>query len=273
MHAALKIVVDVLVYRLQRLEMANMAGAVAVMVALRLPLGEIVVRGAFAFVLNVLAYLVNDVVDVERDLASGRAPEKTRFLAAHRGAALAAEALLGAALIAIAVWYDLWLLVPAALGTGICWIYKRVPIGDVVAMTLWGAAMPLSAIEPDSALGWALIGMLALFSTCFELIQVIRDRASDQAIGVTTTAVWLGEARTWLLLRVAMLLAAAYAIAFLHRFVGIGLLFAPLLSTGTDPERYWNRVRLVFGVVWLAIVLLIAFSGASYGALTVLYAS
>src|SRR5690606_5018224 len=111
---------------------------------------------------------------------------------------------------------------------------------------------------------------LALFSTCFELIQVIRDRESDEAIGVSTTAVALGEARTRLVLRVAMLVAAAYAIVLLERLIGAGLLIAPLLPSGSDPERYWNRVRLVFGLTWLAIVVSIAVTGESHGLLPAL---
>jgi 4-hydroxybenzoate polyprenyltransferase len=269
--AALKILADVLDYRLRRLEMANLAGALAIMVALRLPLSEIAVRGVFAFVLNVLAYLVNDVVDLERDLASGRAPEKTRFLAEHEHAALLAEALLFAILCAIALWWSPWLLVPAVLGAGICWIYtkrlKHVPIADVVAMTLWGAAMPLVAVPPDRMLGWALIGELALFSTCFELIQVLRDRESDAELGITTTAVRLGAERTLNVLRVAMLFAAGYAILILHRYLGIALLIAPLVPASGDPQRYWNRVRLVFGLSWLAIIASIALQGTSSGVL------
>jgi 4-hydroxybenzoate polyprenyltransferase len=276
-RAALKIVADVLTFRLRRLEMANMAAAVAVMIALRLPLAELAVLGGFALILNVLAYLINDVVDVDQDLASGRAPEKTRFLAEHRRAALGAELALAAVLAAIALFWRPWLLVPAALGAGICWIYtailKRVPYADIVAMALWGAAMPMVAIPPDSTLGWVLIGQLALFSACFELIQVLRDREPDLALGIQTTAVRLGPRRTLLVLRIAMLASAAYAIALLHRTIGIALLVAILIPLGADTERYWHRVRLVFGLVWLALVAWVATTGATSGALGALAGS
>jgi 4-hydroxybenzoate polyprenyltransferase len=269
-HAALKIVADVLWFRLRRLEMANLAAALAIMIALGLPLEELAVRGAFVAILNLLAYLINDVVDLEHDLAAGRAPEKTRFLAEHRRAALSAELALAGVLVLIALVWSPWLLVPGALGAGICWLYtsrlKRVPYADVVAMALWGAAMPLAAIPPDSALGWALIGQLALFSGCFELIQVLRDREADAAFGVRTTAVALGSERTLLLLRFAMLLSAAYAVALLHRFFGVALLAALALPAGVDVERYWHRVRFVFGLVWLALIAGIALDGASAGA-------
>jgi 4-hydroxybenzoate polyprenyltransferase len=271
MLPALKILVDVLDYRLRRLEMANLAGAVSVMLALRLSLGEIAVRSLFALILNVLAYLINDVLDLERDLASGRAPDKTRFLAEHKRSALAAEAALALALVVIALWFEPWLLVPGVLGAGICWIYtaylKRTPLFDVLAMTLWGAAMPLCAISPESKLGWALIALLALFSTCFELIQVLRDRPGDAALDIRTTAVHFGPERTLLALRVVMLLSALYAIVVLHRFIAVALLLAPLLPGRGDPERYWNRVRVVFGLTWLALLVAIAVSGSSHGAL------
>jgi 4-hydroxybenzoate polyprenyltransferase len=273
-RAALKILADVLSFRLRRLEMANLAAALAIMIALRLPLAELAVRGLFVAILNLLAYLINDVVDLEHDLAAGRAPEKTRFLSEHRRAALGAELALTLALALIALAWSPWLLVPGALGAGICWFYtaylKRVPYADVVAMAAWGAAMPLAAIPPDSVLGWALIGQLALFSACFELIQVLRDREADSALGVRTTAVALGPARTLFILRIAMLLSAAYAVALLHRFIGVALLAALALPFGVEIERFWHRVRVVFGLVWLALIAWIASTGTSSGAFVLL---
>lgn len=272
MRAATKILLDVLAYRLRHLEMANMAAAISVMVALRLPFADVAVRSVFALVLNVLAYLINDVVDVERDLASGRAPDKTRFLAEHVPAAHGAGALCAAVLAAIALSWSPWLLLPAVLGSGICWAYsayfKRMPYADVLSMVAWGAAMPLVAVPPDRALGWLLLGQLALFSATFELIQVLRDRDSDAALGIETTAVRLGPERTLLATRITVLVASAYAVLALHRWIGAALAVAVLLSGRPAPERYWNRVRLVYGVTWLALIAWITWRGAADGVLT-----
>ena len=45
---ATRIAAEVAVYRLRRLEMANIAGAAAICLALHLPLAEVAVRLAFA---------------------------------------------------------------------------------------------------------------------------------------------------------------------------------------------------------------------------------
>lgn len=269
MRAALKILADVLAYRLRKLEMANMVAAVAIMLALRLPVGDLALRTGYALLLNLLAYLTNDYYDVEHDLAGGREPDKTRFLAAHRREALGAQLGLAAVLLVIGALTDPGLIVAAVAGAGICWAYsarlKRMAYADVIAMTLWGVAMPLVAVPLGSRLGWALLLQLGLFSACFELIQVMRDHDEDRALGIETTAVRLGSARTLALARVMMLLSAVYAILVLQRWFGLLLLAAPLVPVGGDVSRYWNRIRMILGLVWLAALIWVFFAGASAG--------
>ncbi len=270
MSSALRILFDVAVFRLRRLEMANLAGAISVMVALRLGAADLAVRTGFALLLNLLAYLTNDYCDLDRDLRSGRAQEKTRFLAEHRRAALWAQWALAALLSAIALMYSPGLLVALVLGAGLCWLYsakvKRVPFADVLAMAVCGGAMALVAVPLDRELGWLLVVQLGLFSGAFELIQVLRDRQEDAESGVVTTAVKLGEARTLLLLRLWMGLSAAFATLTLHRFVGPVLALSLLLPYGqSGAKTYWNRVRVVFGLAWLAIIVAMVLSGHSHG--------
>jgi hypothetical protein len=89
--AALRILANVAVYRLRRLEMANMGGALVIMLALRLEPLDVAVRLGFAFLLNLLVYLNNDYLDLPTDLRSpARDDANTRYLRDHRGAALAA---------------------------------------------------------------------------------------------------------------------------------------------------------------------------------------
>lgn len=269
MFAALKILTDVLVYRLRRLEMANLVAAVAIMLALRLPWVEVGVRSVFALLLNLLAYLTNDYYDVERDLAGGRDEKKTRFLAEHRPAALGAQFGLAVMLAAIALVHDLGLLLALVGGAGLCWLYsaklKRTAYFDVLAMALWGATMPLAGVPLGNSTGLWLLGELALFSAAFELIQVARDSDEDRAAGIVTTGVALGARRCLLASRVAMVLAALYAMGVLHRFLGIGVLVAALLPPGDDIPRYWNRVRLTLGIVWLATLAWVASMGGLAG--------
>ena len=84
MTAALKIIAHVLGYRLRQLEMANLAGAVSIMLALRLPFGDVAWRTLFALLLNVFVYLNNDYLDVAADArASHKDQSKVSFLQQH----------------------------------------------------------------------------------------------------------------------------------------------------------------------------------------------
>lgn len=270
MGAGIRILVDVLVYRLRRLEMANLIAAAAIMVALRTSVPDFAIRLVFALLLNVLAYTTNDYCDIDRDIAGGRDPEGRRFLKSHMREALGAQIALAVLLAAIALVWDRGLLLAGALGAGICWVYsarlKTRPYVDVIAMTAWGISMPMVAIHLDDALGWALLIQLGLFSSVFETIQVLRDREEDSAAGIRTTAVALGEERTLMLARVLIAVAAVYGQLFLHWALGAIPLFALFLPWRPEAtSSYWTRVRLVFGIGWLAILAWVFFTGAADG--------
>jgi 4-hydroxybenzoate polyprenyltransferase len=273
LKGALKILVDVAQYRLRRLEMANLGGAVSIMIALRLAPGDIAIRTLFAFLLNLLAYLTNDYCDIDHDLASGRAAAKTRYLAENRKAALLAQIVLIGVLAVIALVHSPGLLLALVLGEGLCFLYssklKRVAYADVVVMAVCGGAMALVAVPLDRTLGFLLVAQLGLFSGCFELIQVLRDREEDSKTGVRTTAVALGERGTLWFLRGLMLIAAVFATSLLGRYSGPVILLAALLPHDpNDVKRYWNWVRLVFGVAWLGIIVGIVLGGAPSGILS-----
>jgi 4-hydroxybenzoate polyprenyltransferase len=271
MPPALKILVDVAIFRLKKLEMANIFAAGVIMIALGLEWIDMGVRFGFGLLLNLLAYLTNDYFDVDQDLESPNKDHvKTRYLKDHMHAALGAQVGLAIFLALAALAWSPDLLAPLVFGAGICWIYswklKRVPYVDVFSMIVWGVAMPMVGLPVDRALGWMLVGQLALFSACFESIQVIRDHDEDLAKGVRTTAVRLGIPATRILLRAFMILSAAYAALFLHRYLGLALLaclFLPL-----DPRRadaYWNRQRFAMGIVWLALIGWIWWAGGADG--------
>jgi 4-hydroxybenzoate polyprenyltransferase len=272
MAAGIRILVDVLVYRLRRLEMANLVAAAAIMIALRTTVPDFIVRGVFAVLLNVLAYATNDYCDIDRDLAGGRDPVGRRYLKDHMREALGAQIALAVVLAAIAVWWAPGLLVAGTLGAGICWVYsmhlKTRPYVDILAMTAWGIAMPMVAIRLDDPLGWALLIQLGLYSSVFETIQVLRDREEDTAAGIRTTAVALGERRTLALARVLMVIASAYGVLLLHW--GLGLI--PLIAVALPWRRlntsaYWTRVRVVLGVGWLAVLAWVFVTGRTDGLL------
>ncbi|MFH1438331.1 MAG: UbiA family prenyltransferase, partial [Pseudomonadota bacterium] len=163
------------------------------------------------------------------------------------------------ALAAWAAFYCPGLLFPLIGGVGVCWVYsarlKRVAIADVLMMTLWGGIMPSTGISLDSSSGWILVGQLALFSSCFETIQTLRDRESDARGGFATTAVFLGERKTKVLIRVLICLAAAYCILLLHYLFGLFMIIAALIPVPAGSvEAYWNRIRLILGLTWLAVL-------------------
>lgn len=270
--AGLKIVSGVVVYRLKKLEMANLAAAVAIALALHLRWPDVVTRTLFAFVLNVLVYLNNDYIDIAIDLHStDKDATKSRYLAANLGAARGAQLVLLAALVAAAGVYDLGLLAPLVGGGGICWWYsarlKRRPYLDVIAMMIWGLAMPLCGVPLGSVLGWCLAFQLALFSGVFESIQVMRDADEDaQQEGVRTTGVVLGKARTLLLARFIMVACTVYAALVLHPIAAVlslGALLVPFDSTRI--ERYWTQVKLIYGITWLFICAWVFLNAKSSG--------
>lgn len=250
--------------------MANLAGAVAIMAVLRLPLGEAALRTAFALVLNALVYLNNDYLDVDLDAQTpDKDREKVLFLQGHKRTAYGLQwALLGLlALLALAV-PGLWLAL--VLGAGVCIAYsawlKHVPGLDILAMGVWGFAMPLCGAPLERELGLLLALQLGLMSSVFETIQVIRDHDADRQAGVRTTAVALGKARALWLARGLMLCSALYAAAIFHPVAGVvaaGALFVPLRTSAVDD--YWTRIKLISGMAWLCICAITLLTGQSHG--------
>jgi 4-hydroxybenzoate polyprenyltransferase len=273
MWAAIRIVRDVVSYRLRKLEMANLAAAASIAIVLRLPGADVAARVAFAFLLNILVYLNNDYVDIEIDLRSTDKDEiKSRFLAAHRGAALHAQWALVAVLAAFALGYDTGLFVPLVAGGGVCAWYsarlKNQAFLDILAMMVWGVSMPLVGSPIDRADGWGLALQLGLFSGVFESIQVMRDADDDAQGGLRTTGVVLGKERTLWLARALMVGCTAYALLVMGQPFAAGVsVLALLLPFASDQvARYWTRVKLVYGVAWLLICGTV-FLGAEAGVL------
>ncbi len=235
--------------------MANLGGAVAIAIALHLPVGEIAVRLGFGLLLNVLVYLNNDYVDGDADLeAAGREHDKTAFLMAHRAAAVRAQ--LGAVVVlgVIAAWFGGGLWIPLWLGGGVCWAYsvvlKRRPVVDVLAMMAWGMAMPMVGVPPAAIeTAMPLLIMLGLFSGVFESVQVLRDLDDDKARGVRTTAVVWGRAPTLALVRGIALLAAVHTAWAFGLWVAIPAALAALWKVGdAAPLALWNRLRVLCGL-------------------------
>jgi 4-hydroxybenzoate polyprenyltransferase len=271
MLAGLRIVASVVAYRVRNLEMANLAAAGSIAVALHLPWSDVAFRTLYCFVLNALVYLNNDYIDVQIDLQSAdKDAHKSRYLADNRKAALHAQWMLVGLLTAGALLYDYGLLVPLVFGGGICVWYsaqlKRRPFADIVSMMIWGFTMPLCGSPVTHPIGLLLAGQLGLFSGVFETIQVIRDADADAQEGVRTTAVALGKPRTLRLAQGLMVLTTGYALLFMLPWAAaISSLALIIPFTPDKVERYWTRVKLVYGVAWLIICAWVYFFGRLHG--------
>ena len=273
MLAGFRIVAAVIVYRLRKLEMANLAAAGSIAVALQLAPLDIGVRTAYAFLLNALVYLNNDYIDIAIDLESAdKDATKARYLSDNRQAALFAQWFMVAALAVVAAFYDPGLFVPLVAGGGICWWYsaklKHMPYLDILAMMIWGVTMPLCGSPVQNILGLAMAAQLGWFSGVFEAIQVMRDADEDAEEGVRTTGVVLGKRRTLMLARALMLASSLYAALFMHpaaALISAGALLVPFDDKAI--ERYWTRVKLVYGVAWLATIAWVFSHGETSGLL------
>jgi len=269
--AGLKIVAGVVAYRIRKLEMANLAAATSIALALGLPFTDVVVRTLFAFVLNALVYLNNDYLDIEIDLNSAdKDRAKSQYLAAHKNAALVAQWALGALLVAVALLYDRGLLVPLIAGGGVCFWYsaqlKHRPYLDIGAMIVWGITMPLCGTPIAHPVGLWMAVQLGLFSGVFETIQVMRDADEDAVEGVRTTGVVLGKRRTLLLARAQMLLCSLYAALFMQPWAAaVSLLALVVPFSEREIERYWTRVKLLYGVAWLVLCAWVFWTGERAG--------
>lgn len=271
LFAGLKIVAGVVAYRIRKLEMANLAAATSIALALDLPFIDVVVRTSFAFVLNALVYLNNDYLDIDIDLNSADKDRgKSQYLASHKNAALATQWALSALLVALALVYDRGLLVPLFAGGGICFWYsaqlKHRPYLDIGAMIVWGITMPLCGTPITHPVGLWMALQLGLFSGVFETIQVMRDADEDAVEGVRTTGVVLGKRRTLRLARAQMLLCSLYAALFMHPWVAaVSLLALAVPFSELEIERYWNRIKMLYGVAWLVLCVWVFGTGERAG--------
>ena len=261
---ALKIAFESFLYRVGKHEANNLLATISMLLVFKVAGVDLHCGSSCAILLNLLIYLSNDYCDMDVDLCDSKKNQpKTRFMAEHQRAAQLAVfgefLLLGACAIAHALLYRT-LLLPAALVINVTlyhaysrWL-KRIPIIDLLAMTLAGATSTMVG-APDGVVGYKLLGLLALFSGAYEIIQVIRDAQSDQRQGVCTTAVLLGPSLAAWLFRAIVLGATLYGVLVIGTSAAAGIVLALLLPLDVaEATRSWDKARVIFGISWLAIL-------------------
>jgi len=261
--AALRIILETTVYRVKRREANNLLTSVSLMLAFRLPWDDVLYRSVFAAVLNIYVYLINDYCDIDRDLASPQKDhDKARYMARNRGAAVGALIGLAALLVAGALYHSELLLLAFAANTVVVYTYsrwfKRMPVADVLIMSVCGVTISLVGLPEGSLLGWKMVGLLGFICASFEVIQVIRDEPGDRRSGVTTTAVLLGARASAWIFRAIVLGAAAYGVFVIGSFVPLALAPAVLFPLSPDgASRTWDWCRVLFGGVWGGLLILV----------------
>jgi len=262
---AFRVAADGATYRLQKREGGNLATSTTLALALALPIGDVAYRLLFGIVLNLFVYLLNDCIDVRIDLiAPGRDVARTRFLHEHIREGWAVVVMLGTLLAALGAMHSVGLFVTFVVNAVLIAVYsrwlKRMPVVDILAMAGWGGAMAMVGFPLDSNAGWRFAGLLAILCAVTEVVQVIRDSSSDRRAGLRTSAVVLGIGPTVAMGRVLMSAAFFYTFLMLNQIVAVGLLLALLVSLDQhDATRSWDRLRVIFGIVWLALLVCFRF--------------
>jgi len=269
--AVFRILRDVLVYRIRKREMANLASSFTIMMALGLPSKDVAVRMVFAVALNFAVYLTNDIHDVEADLAApDKDHDKASFLHAHRAQAWFALLAPLSVMVLLGAWWAPELLITLVVAGSACWAYsarlKRLAFVDLPTILVCGVAGSMVAFPLDRSMGWCLAGLLGLFAACFQTVQMIRDHDADAAFGTQTTAVTIGPKATVWLQRALLVGAAVYAALVVHRWIGSAMVLVAAIPF--DPQRasaHWNRIRAALGLAWLAIIGWIIGTGSTHG--------
>ena len=260
LRAPIRIIAETLWYRVRRREANNFLTTLSLMAALRLSWPDILYRGAFALLLNIYVYLINDYCDVEIDISSAdKDREKAAFLKEHRGAAKSALIFLALVLGIAGILHSPVLFICFAANTVIVYSYsvwfKRMPYLDVIAMIVCGVSMSLAAIPQNSVTAYKYLVVLGLICAAFEVVQVIRDEPEDRRAGIRTTAVRLGQFRARLIFIFLAFSVAAYSYFVIHSLAGLLFLLAPAVPISSkNASRAWDILRLIFGTAWFLMM-------------------
>jgi len=260
-----RLLIDTLLDRLKRFEANTLFTNFVLLIAFHFSLADFIIRMAVTFYVNMLAYFINDFIDVDVDLAAeGKDHAKALFLKENKRTALALIVCLSVALLVFTLFYSTSVCFGIIFVVFVIFIYtdyfKTRAYWDIFGCFLWAISLSWIAIPDFSFEGIKLILLLGLFSCCTETAQCIKDYESDKKYGLKTTPIVLGISRTFLMVRILYVVAALYTIFILRQPVGFLVLVPIFFSTSQLITRYWLKLRIVFGIVWLVIMVRVYFN-------------
>jgi 4-hydroxybenzoate polyprenyltransferase len=250
---------DAIIDRLKRKEANSLITNFMLLLAFHFGIGDIAIRMAVTFVLNVLVYFINDFIDVEIDLANeNKDHTKALYIQENKRTAFALIVCVSAALLIATLLYSKSVCLGVILALLIIFLYtdyfKNMAYFDIIGCFVWGVSMAMPAIPDFSAQGIKLILLIGIFTASFEVVQCIKDCEEDKRYNLRTTPIVIGIPRSFLLARSLYVVAAAYTIFVLGELQGILLLVPMFFSTDQDMDTYWMKLRVVYGIVWLTIM-------------------
>lgn len=254
-----KLLRDAIVDRLKRMEANSLVTNFLLLAAFHFPLADFAARMLVTFVLNTLVYFINDFIDVEIDLAAdNKDRRKALYIQRNKKTAFALIVCLSASLILSTLFYSRSVCFGVIVALWVIFLYtdyfKNMPFLDVFGCFVWGMAMAWAAIPDFSTQGVRLILLIGLFTACFEIVQCVKDYEFDKKFQLRTTPIVIGIPNAFLLLRALLVLAALYTVFVLQSKIGFLLLLPVFFRTDQRMEIYWMKLRVVFGAVWLALM-------------------
>lgn len=259
LKVCVRLLSDAILDRLKRREANSLITNFMLLLAFHFGFIHVVIRMLVTFFLNVLVYFINDFIDVELDLANKEKDHsKALYIREHKRTAFALIVCMSAALLALTLLYSKSVCLGVILALLIIFLYtdyfKNMAYLDIVGCFVWGVSMAMPAIPDFSLEGIKLILLIGIFTASFEIVQCIKDYDSDKQYQLRTTPIVIGIPRSFLLARTLYLLAAFYTVFVLGEIQGVLLVVPAFFGTEQKMDTYWMKLRVVYGIVWLTIM-------------------
>ena len=259
-----KLLSQAIVDRLKRREANSLLTNLMLLVSFHFGFVHILIRLAVTFFLNVLVYFINDFIDVEIDLANKEKDHaKALYIKKHKRTAFALIVCSSALFLMLTLLYSKSVCFGVILALLIIFLYtdyfKKMAYFDVIGCFVWGISMAWAAIPDFSLQGIKLILLIGIFTASFEVVQCIKDYDSDKQSDLTTTPIVIGIPNAFLLVRSLFALSMVYTVFILHEIQGVFLLIPIFFSSDQKMDAYWMKLRVVFGLVWISIMVRLFF--------------